>query len=371
MKVDQFLKFQRVTKKIRGDNSAFTIKKNNKLCNRLFNYNADPEYQWSCLEQLETEYNIFSIKLAKDHHYLDVKYENSKLIFNKAQDASGLYMSEVLVREWLQRPIISADIKHWNQLLSINKNCFEDGGLSLTDKPIKPSGWSAEQIMQGLISIGQVLQTPQTLRQLSSQCFFSESKFLDNRQVLIEKLYPSLLVNLITRPVILNCYIPNQFHEVLFIENQDTFIKRVNSQPENQLLIYSAGFRATMKSVRTEKGVVFSLVESEFEQVVFEQFKQWWFGKTDKLLPCYFYGDLDYSGLGILGQLRKQFPNIEAWKPGYELLLEKLKNGYGHTPEQSNKQGQKMPDLTGSQYADKVLLVALKKYLRFVDQEAD
>lgn len=83
----------------------------------------------------------------------------------------------------------------------------------------------------------------------------------------------------------------------------------------------------------------------------------------------HFWGDLDYAGMGILKALRNSLPNLQAWQPGYQPMLEILENGGGHTPEQAGKIGQNDPGETGCGYSDFSLLPSLRKQGRFVDQE--
>lgn len=74
--------------------------------------------------------------------------------------------------------------------------------------------------------------------------------------------------------------------------------------------------------------------------------------------------------MGILKELRVMFPSANAWQPGYEKLLDRLIVGESHAPDEAKKSGQTDPLSTGSQYADEVLLPALRKHGRFVDQES-
>lgn len=84
-------------------------------------------------------------------------------------------------------------------------------------------------------------------------------------------------------------------------------------------------------------------------------------------LFLYFWGDLDFSGLSILKSLRELFPELTAWKSGYSPMLDVIEQG--HLPKYSKKQNQKVLRSTGCQYADEVLVPAILKYGKFVDQE--
>ena len=87
-------------------------------------------------------------------------------------------------------------------------------------------------------------------------------------------------------------------------------------------------------------------------------------------LPCYFWGDLDFAGIGILKALRHSLPGLSAWQPGYHPMLAMLENGEGHTAQQARKTGQTDPVATGCPLCDRVLLPALRQSQRFIDQES-
>ena len=86
--------------------------------------------------------------------------------------------------------------------------------------------------------------------------------------------------------------------------------------------------------------------------------------------PVYFWGDLDFAGMGILKELRATFPNARAWELGYGVLLNRLLAGESHAPQEVRKSGQVGPGVTGCEYADAALLPALRRLGRFVDQES-
>jgi hypothetical protein len=84
----------------------------------------------------------------------------------------------------------------------------------------------------------------------------------------------------------------------------------------------------------------------------------------------YFWGDLDFAGMDILKTLKAVFPQARAWEPGYARLLDRLRAGHSHAPEDARKSGQADPGTTGCAYADAVMLPALREFGRCVDQES-
>ena len=81
------------------------------------------------------------------------------------------------------------------------------------------------------------------------------------------------------------------------------------------------------------------------------------------------WGDLDFAGMNILKQLIKRFPQLRAWQPGYEILLEHLTAGNGYHAGTDEQQTQIDPQDTGCEFADHRLLPALRTHGLFVDQE--
>lgn len=74
--------------------------------------------------------------------------------------------------------------------------------------------------------------------------------------------------------------------------------------------------------------------------------------------------------MDILKELRVLFPEAQAWRPGYQALLDLLVAGESHAPDEGRKSGQNDPGQTGCRYADDVLLPAVREHRRFVDQES-
>jgi hypothetical protein len=86
-------------------------------------------------------------------------------------------------------------------------------------------------------------------------------------------------------------------------------------------------------------------------------------------LPSWFWGDLDYSGMRIIAALRGVFEGLSAWEPGYQPMLERLRGGDGHTPDEAGKGKQTPIEFTGCGYVDSYLLPEIRNMNRFLDQE--
>lgn len=164
------------------------------------------------------------------------------------------------------------------------------------------------------------------------------------------------------------------FNEVLFVENLVSFERMARyRQPAwiQATLVFASGFKGTAKRLRMRTGS--SLYWQGIPNpLVAEAWAHWLYdeGNADlTLVQVSFYGDLDFSGMQILAQLRQSFPTCQAWRPGYTALLSELETGQGHAPFTAGKDGQIDPKLTGCSFADDILLPRLRISGRCVDQE--
>src|SRR5690606_19722879 len=107
---------------------------------------------------------------------------------------------------------------------------------------------------------------------------------------------------------------------------------------EGLALIQSLGYRASARRIRHKSGSrLYSSFDSDIEGA--KRLEEWLYSDEGSL-PCHFWGDLDFAGLDILRELRTVFPGLTAWKPGYSALLRMQAAGFGHTPDEADKQGQ-------------------------------
>jgi len=211
--------------------------------------------------------------------------------------------------------------------------------------------------------------SPLYLRELSARHFRGHSKVLDAREELL-RLLGAGDGQFLEAPIQLLVDPPQGWtgREVLFIENGVTF-ERMARQREpawaNAALVYSAGFRGGARRLRERAGS--SLYwRGQASGADAERFTTWLYEGIGEPSVA-FYGDLDFSGFAILSQLRASFPGCVAWRPGYEALLARL--GSGHAPHEAGKERQLDPGVTGCTFTDEVLLPALRREARCVDQE--
>jgi hypothetical protein len=207
-----------------------------------------------------------------------------------------------------------------------------------------------------------------TLRQLSATLFWGDSKILDDRGELIAALLPHFDIR--ERVLVVSVYLPAAYRGVLFIENQDTYTAAAAgtlSQARDFALVFAAGFRSSASRVRTRSGAMLHYAGAASPDLV-SHFDAWWYDRGAAAGACWFWGDLDFAGMQILKSLRSRFDDLRAWRPGYEPMLAHLRTFGGYGTEPIEGKGQVDPGLTGCQYADSVLLPAIRRFGQ-MDQE--
>lgn len=239
--------------------------------------------------------------------------------------------------------------------------------LALHDLPMAEAARSLEAL-HALCASGCELP----LREASAQIFQGRSKVLDSREELLRRLgaAPGQFQE---APIQLLVDIPGAFDAVLFIENLVTFERLADlRQPlwQHSLLVYAAGFKGSAQRLRSRQGCRLYVRASSLSggDRNLRAVEDWLFGATE--LPVHFFGDLDYTGMQILGSLRSVFSNAQAWIPGYAALADALERGDGHAPGLAAKELQTDPEHTGCPYADLRLLPLMRHHGRFMDQEA-
>ncbi|MDH5547043.1 MAG: DUF2220 family protein [Gammaproteobacteria bacterium] len=337
---------------------ALRKKLNKKTLPGLFRHDAGSDQLWSLLKSLSTDYHIFDIKVDHKRGPYAAEFDNAALLF--------LENAEPLVRRWLLRPARRPYRQEWSDAVYSNESCFGDALDEFANRPIQVTGLSAEDIVLGFVKLSSLISKGMSLRQLSAYCFFGDSKFLDQRQDYVEKLFANS--NIRPRPVVVNAYLPPRFDDVLFVENQDSYTELVLRGGMKFAIVYMAGFRSSARNIRDRDSVSlhFHHASTESEK---DAFQSWWFQESSQLRDVWFWGDLDFSGMGILKSLRQRFNNAAAWRPGYQALLRALESGAGHKAETASKEEQQDPGEIGCEYADQELLPALRIRKRFIDQE--
>lgn len=322
-----------------------TLRKQNSAADQLWRFVLD-------LQQRE----LLTIRGGKRGAY-DAEWKNSRLGF--------LLPAETILRQWLHRPAGETVIANWRHVVQQHSQAFPGDLQTLLKRRLTLTGFSDTEIITALSQIN-TLDDQLTLRQLSACIFRGDSKLLDDREELIRALFPQRHIK--PRPLVVAVHLPTACRGVLFIENQDNYVAAITDNAvttNSYALIYAAGFRGSAERIREHGTTVLHYAGQTGDQELFEA---WWFNRdATPPGPLYFFGDLDFSGMAILANLRNRFGEVTAWETGYAPLLAQLQKGGGHVPDSSRKQ-QSDPGTTGCIYADTILLPAIRQF-GFIDQE--
>jgi hypothetical protein len=276
---------------------------------------------------------------------------------------------EEYVRAKFERPRKALSYAaHWRALIEHQVLDLPPASLTkLGASPIQVNGRSVEEVLSRFLSIRALAHEPLLLREVSSRVFWGLSKLLDGRGDAVAALLGTEECPFPEQPIVLNVHLVQKPTSFLFIENNVPFerLKQRGDWPE-MALIFSSGFRGAALRLRKIGGcsVYYSRGSGTDAIAVFEEALF-----SNAYVPVFFWGDLDFSGMAILGSLRSVFPSAQAWRPGYEPMLARLMDGDGHSPAESGKERQRPVDRTGCSYADDALIPALSSCGRFVDQE--
>jgi len=210
----------------------------------LFDHGEKSDLIWSLLQTLFVDgQSVFSFNESKSRNAFDPLYTSGSIKF--------LPQSETMLRLWLNRPASKLDLASWKNVVDNNESEFPGDVSLLKARKIVVAGRRFEEVVDGFVEIKSYLGYELTLRSLSARCFWQDSKFLDNKEELVRQLYPQ--INISTRPVLVNVFIPKNIQGVLFIENQDTYTQAIKGIPEalkGFVLVYSAGFKLSAERVR-------------------------------------------------------------------------------------------------------------------------
>lgn len=299
---------------------------------------------------------IFHVEESKKDSVRELnEKENAKLVFN--------YDWEDNIRSFYNR---NTTKDNWVEI--VNTRQFDESikNIILKNRIIVKSRTNAE-IIDKLNSLLTSNNINKSIRYASAKYFWGLSKVLDSKIEIIEH------CKLRASPIMLHVKsFSNDFKNILFIENLDTYSEIINSKNytfENFIIIYSSGFKAAAKRLRTVSGskLFFSdnclLVDSGRDA-----FRNWLYKDKETEFNVYFWGDLDYSGVHIFNTIKNIFPELQIWEPGYKKMLDAITINDFHEPKDSDKELQIKPHLIEDQYVDEILIPVLENE-RFVDQE--
>lgn len=263
--------------------------------------------------------------------------------------------------------------ERWREAVETHLDASTEVKKAAGDFCIEIPDRSMAEIVEKLNGLKELAGSSLMLREVSARLFWGMSKVLDNRAGLVAALLGIDECPFPESPIQLQVYLPvGGFEGVLFIENQMSFEQATRSSTHafsKLALVYASGFKGSATRLRNrDMASLYFSHKGESGGASKDAFEGWLFGQGP-VTPVFFWGDLDWSGMRILAALRNTFPGMHAWQPGYQLMLQSLEAGQGHSPEAADKQGQRPLEAVGCPYADTQLIPALKVLGRFVDQE--
>ncbi|WP_315832460.1 Wadjet anti-phage system protein JetD domain-containing protein [Bradyrhizobium prioriisuperbiae] len=336
--------------------------------------NADREIAWHVLEVLvDAGIGTLAYRRAARHG----SRENRQPAF----EISTALANENRLRAFYDRPRPGLKYSEEWRCLVRSSDLDSDIKAAILDVPVSIPGRSATEVFSRLISIRALYDHRETLylREVSSRTFWGLSKVLDNRSDLVAALLGLAECPYPAQPIHLNVYFVGPFSWILFVENKTSFERAIRDAREALLhgrfspyagaaLIYSSGFMGTAGRMRKPSGCrTFYSLDTVSNASEIRAFDAAFHSNID--VCAAFWGDLDHTGMAILSSLRTIFPSARAWEPGYAPMLVRLDAGEGHAPEEAKKGGQKPILSTGCGYADNIVIPALVKHGRFIDQE--
>ena len=349
----------------RGSAAAQTLPLNDTSWPALYRatFESDKEMLWEqVLKLVELGWiQVLPVQAERSNQGYDQKPRLRVLNIDAVRKATG--------RPERQR----SSIERWRDAIDANLDASDEAKRTAGDYCIDMPDRDMAQVVERLNTLKGMAAMPLLLREVSARLFWGMSKVLDNRTGLVAALLGLDECPFPESPIQLQAYLPpGGFGGVLFIENQMSFEQAIRSQTptfSKLALVYASGFKGSAARLRTPgTASLYFSHRGELGGDRTDYFESWLFGKNITI-PVSFWGDLHWSGLRILAALRNNFPDMQAWQPGYEPMLKSLLDGQGHSPEAADKKGQRPLARTGCSFADCQLLPALVSQGRFVDQE--
>jgi len=348
-----------------NDKPIRSLKLDHKIFPLLFaaEFEADKEVYWSYLLQMQ-DWGWFVIKTDKAQPGM-AQYELNPRI---------AIINPALLRQVTERPqAVKSSAQQWRDAVYAKMNVDETIREQVAGQKLEIAGKTAADIVERLNLLPNLIDEPLLLREVSARLFWGQSKVLDNRQAMIATLLNLDECPFPESPIQLQVFLPTAaFSGILFIENLATFEKAsrdTTSRFDGLALVFASGFKGSAKRLRTISGVsVYFAAHGHLANNECQRFCDWLIRYSEQL-PVWFWGDLDYSGMQIVKSLRHSFEGLDAWRPGYQPMLDELLAGNGHEAIAAKKSNQKPLDLTGAEYVDTSLLPVLATTGKFLDQE--
>lgn len=350
---------------LRGSIRAQSVPLNERLWPELFNapYESDKELMWEQARQLHRAgWLMFAPESA------------TRSVGGYAQNVRVSVLDGPAIRAVVGRlERLKSAAERWQEAVEHHLEATPEVRRLASSYCIDLPNREMAEVVRRLNELKTLEQQPLFLREVSARLFWGMSKVLDGRQGLIAAVLGREICPFPDAPVQLLVQLPPAVIKgVLFVENQMSFEQATRTRSaalDGLALVFASGFKGSALRLRSSAGAsVYYSQRSVPEQSGRVAFESWLFSPSSEV-PTFFWGDLDWSGMGILRALRNLFPRTEAWREGYAPMLASLLAGHGHDPDAADKQGQLPLTNTGCPYADGMLLPELRRLGKFVDQE--
>jgi len=327
-------------------------------------------FVWRALEALQAQPGLaLVLDQRRGQRDLDIWERSPKLVIAERAEA---FLRDETGR---QPSALVTWMAQWRQAVPAR---FSNAALCerLLSRPVLILSRSPEHVLERFADISALAGENLMLHEVASRQFWGLSKILNGQQEAIALLLDTDVCPFPDKPVqlLVATRTADPAAPILVVENAATFEAMAAgriSAAEGFVLIYASGYKASARRLRQPMGSSVYFAPSVFERnTALGLSVLTWLHGNDMTRPVHFWGDLDFAGMGILKELRVVFPEAQAWQAGYDALLTHLFAEESHAPDEAKKSGQTDPGLTGCRYADEVLLPALRRLGRFVDQES-
>ena len=323
----------------------------------------EADYHWELLKDAAAQCSVSIVLKATKQHVAEYESERSPKLQVLDSDLPKLLTALGVA------PLAPSHKSEWRAALVAGLDAPSSVVEAMTAYTLKIEGKTMPELVQALNHIRRLKGRQLLLREVSSLAFWSMSKELDDRAEMVAKLLEVEECPFALPPIHLPVRLPpGALHGVLFVENKTTFDTLRSTEAAGLAIIYGAGFMASARRLTTRSEVSVHFADGTgLDTTAAQLLHAYLFDGA--LVPSFFFGDLDFSGMDILKTMRRNFPNLQAWPEGYTRLLTRLTAGEGHAPAAAHKEGQRDPGVTGCPFADYVLLPAMRSSGLFVDQE--
>jgi len=291
-------------------------------------------------------------------------------------DATALVFqpeAEVMVRQWLDRPRVRPDQNAWLEALKEVVDKFADASL-IQNNPFPLLNHSPKDILSRLLLIPTLLKRGKASSyKMSAELFWGHSNLLRDKEDWLCQLLDLPASAFKPRPLMVNVTFPiKPAHGILIIENLDSYASAVDGlwpTGNDLILVHAQDINLFASSIRQEGRVRFHVHSNQsVSETLMRDFKLYWLeNSASRNWPMYAITNMDWNGIKLFSTLKQQFPGLEAWKPGYKVMMEEAKNGNYHSPEEAGKTEQQSMTHSGSNWLDQHIIPLLEDG-KFVDQ---